>query len=390
MFKRGDYMQYAVYTTGTHAQIIINKLRSDNNPVYVIKRASWREPPVEKCCGIPVISIFSAIKKWHTEIHKILVPSIIDDDTDYHVLRDELHNAGFSDGDIIYAPVEAIFTKGGFSTKDCKEYNDLHYIEYLEFQIADRCNMNCLRCSHYSNLIPDAPHPLFKEIEKDLIQLRNIIDHIYKIRIMGGEPLLNREMIQYVQLVHRLFPCADIRITTNGLLLNSLDNEDRAIIKECSAAFDFSVYPVMVDKADKIIEQYASEGIAVHPELITTFTPTLRSEKSPYPFRRLTCSCTMLRQGMIAPCPEAFHIKTYNKIFNTKYPDQCGMYSIYRDNLIYAQLMDELSRPFDLCDYCCFWDNNTAPLPWENGISKVNRNDWIFNRKESGICKSTK
>jgi MoaA/NifB/PqqE/SkfB family radical SAM enzyme len=378
-------MKYAMYTTSENAEILVKKLHEHDAPVYIIERTSLVPTFGEKFCNIPVISIYEAISKHKSEFQKILVPSILDYETDYCNLRVELNDAGFSDSDILYAPIEFMVTDASFRVSDCVEYSKLHYMRYLEFQIVDRCNLNCACCSHFTNLTPNAEDPLYCDLVSDLTRLRELVSHVYRIRIMGGEPLMSPHLCQYIALVRKLFPYSDIRIATNGILLNSLNKETRLIIRENKVTLDFSVYPVMFKKVDDIVRNYTNEGVFVYPKIVSKFLPVLLHQKQPYPFKHLECPCTILRQGKIAPCALILFINVFNEKYETSYPDAGGKYDIYRSELTYATLMDELIKPFSLCDYCNLWIDyycsSIAKLeyrPWRSGISGISKNDWVL------------
>ena len=85
-------------------------------------------------------------------------------------------------------------------------------LEYLEVHAAHHCNLNCKGCGHYSNII--APElPSLSEFERDTFRLSKRINHIQKIRLLGGEPLLNPELPQMVQIMNDAFPNSDISCT---------------------------------------------------------------------------------------------------------------------------------------------------------------------------------
>lgn len=73
-------------------------------------------------------------------------------------------------------------------------YVQAKYLPYLEFHIADHCNLNCKACEHYSGLVKEPHFPNLKKFTRDFERLHEFIDDIGKIRILGGEPLLNPEV----------------------------------------------------------------------------------------------------------------------------------------------------------------------------------------------------
>ena len=95
-------------------------------------------------------------------------------------------------------------------------------LPFLETMITQACNLSCLGCTNYSDL----PHSGYvswsqgrKSLERWLTRVR-----IDDFGIMGGEPLLNPEWKQWLMGVRELLPQAQIRFTTNGVLLHRWPN----------------------------------------------------------------------------------------------------------------------------------------------------------------------
>ena len=47
------------------------------------------------------------------------------------------------------------------------------YLPYLEFHIADHCNLNCKACEHYSGLVHEEIFTNYEKFERDLPILRD-------------------------------------------------------------------------------------------------------------------------------------------------------------------------------------------------------------------------
>lgn len=84
--------------------------------------------------------------------------------------------------------------------------------------ITQACNLSCLGCTNYSDL----PHKGYVTWADGKDQLESWIDRvdILDFGIMGGEPLINPEVDQWITGVRKLMPASQIRFTTNGILLS--------------------------------------------------------------------------------------------------------------------------------------------------------------------------
>jgi len=90
-------------------------------------------------------------------------------------------------------------------------------LPFIETMITQACNISCLGCTNYSDLRHSGYVSWHKgrcDIESWLARL-----DIDEFGIMGGEPLINPEWRQWLLGVRSLMPDAQLRFTTNGLLL---------------------------------------------------------------------------------------------------------------------------------------------------------------------------
>ena len=91
-------------------------------------------------------------------------------------------------------------------------------LNYVECHISYHCNLKCKGCSHFSN-IAEPEFPNFEQFQNDMQRLGELFRNIEKIRLLGGEPLLNPELPKYIECCRKIFPLCDMRVVTNGLLI---------------------------------------------------------------------------------------------------------------------------------------------------------------------------
>ena len=91
----------------------------------------------------------------------------------------------------------------------------------LEYNLADHCNLSCRECSHLSPYIRKK-FASIESFERDLCRLAEVY-RVHRFRFVGGEPLLNREILLFVQAVRSSGIAVEIEVVTNGMLLDRLD-----------------------------------------------------------------------------------------------------------------------------------------------------------------------
>ena len=120
-------------------------------------------------------------------------------------------------------------------------------IDYVETHIADQCNLNCAGCSHFSGLA----QPKLKDLNEfinEMTQLSKLTNQeIGTIRIMGGEPLLNPQFVDFCLETRKLFPYSQIVLVSNGILVGQISDEDVEKLNKAGIELCLSDYGLRLD-----------------------------------------------------------------------------------------------------------------------------------------------
>lgn len=95
----------------------------------------------------------------------------------------------------------------------------------LETDLWEQCNLNCSQCTHNSPYFNSSDEYYNLEQFKDDINTLNKISHVNAFRIVGGEPLLNKNLLQYVKYIKESNFTDYLTIFTNGLVLSHTNND---------------------------------------------------------------------------------------------------------------------------------------------------------------------
>jgi organic radical activating enzyme len=98
-----------------------------------------------------------------------------------------------------------------------------YHIPKLGFAINNVCNFNCENCNRLSNYSFSGHHNWvdYSEIYKKWAEILSC-DKWY---VLGGEPTINKDYLEWLKGLHKLWPDAHGRILTNGSLLKPTDHE---------------------------------------------------------------------------------------------------------------------------------------------------------------------
>lgn len=122
---------------------------------------------------------------------------------------------------------------------------------YFEIHITDSCNLNCAGCDHFSSLAKENSIYPFEKFREDMIQMKKLFgDDIDHIHLLGGEPLTNNRVTDYLCLTRQIFPLARLELVTNGILLKNMPDSFYSCCRENDICICVTTYPINIDYDD--------------------------------------------------------------------------------------------------------------------------------------------
>ena len=96
-------------------------------------------------------------------------------------------------------------------------------IRYLRLSLTDRCNFRCVYCRPRADC-GKLPRGRVLRLEELLEVVRVMAERlgIAKVRVTGGEPLVRRGVVDFLEDLCRIPSVREVSLTTNGALLESL------------------------------------------------------------------------------------------------------------------------------------------------------------------------
>ena len=261
------------------------------------------------------------------------------------------------------------------------------YLPYLEYHVADQCNLNCRACEHYSGLVMEPKFPVFEEWKEQIQKLKSYISDIGMIRILGGEPLLNPELGKYIRKTKELYPEAIIGVVTNALLIKQMPESLWKTMKETDTVILISFYPPMKEKMPEIEKYIQEKGITCSvSDYITCFTkkqvltPQPDRETEQVFFNCVQARCHNLYEGKLAACFLPFTTRYFNSYYKEMLKEplpEDGAIDLYQEGLTVEEMKLRLLVPFERCRYCSEpkeinWGQITHPSPLEDWIKMEN------------------
>jgi len=105
----------------------------------------------------------------------------------------------------------------------------MHLVTYMRISVTDRCNERCAYCLPHDVAIEWLPRGQILTYE-EILRVARVATSlgVTKLRITGGEPLVRRDVTDFIGALNKLPGVTDIGLSTNGTLLAPLAHRLRA------------------------------------------------------------------------------------------------------------------------------------------------------------------
>lgn len=186
-----------------------------------------------------------------------------------------------------------------------------NYYEYLEIPITTACTLKCKNCSNLMPYYKKPCHMNMDQIEKSLNIFLTCIQNIVYIRILGGEPLLNQNIIRLINILLNSGKVQRVEIVTNGTIVPR-NKELIRLLKNPKIIVSISDYKIVNNK--KLQDFLKKNNIKFEVNKIKYWMDygnmnyrgkTIKELKKQ--FRKCSSVCKSLINGQVHLCPRSSH-----------------------------------------------------------------------------------
>lgn len=225
----------------------VNFLQKEGHPIIIVAAVYEAEAIANACKerGVAVSAICDSEKrkseKTFNELEVIHTPDLpkryknarfIIASQHVQECADQLFGLGY---DEFYSPLELLkdydvkkykhrISESYMSSRlaVCKKSHEFYfdesktYLRSLDVMITTKCSLKCRNCSNLMQYYQDPKNTSLEKILAALNVLNNNVDHISEFRVIGGEPLMNKDWANVTNSISEKNTEAQIFIYTNG------------------------------------------------------------------------------------------------------------------------------------------------------------------------------
>jgi len=247
-------------------------------------------------------------------------------------------------------------------------------IPQIEFTLTTKCSMRCKHCLNYIPTIKKNEHK-FIEIDEFKAQLNNLtkaVNHIRRLILIGGEPLLVNNLEEYVEVSARNPKVDKVWIFTNGTLLFKPEllkilNKYRKKIVIYVSNYSKNENIKHKFKYEEIFNQLRTNNICyisneeLNWEYASPLPDKIQRTNSQKYFLQCDNPCVSVLEGKMYVCPRA-GIYTVKNIYNPQPNDYIDLNIENNPKELKHKIIEfYYSDYFNACNYCNILEDKLKP-----------------------------
>ena len=286
---------------------------------------------------------------------------------------DSQHDASMDDA-FNHKPIDIERILTGYKRKVKTSLNnskDKLYLSHIDISITERCSMKCKDCA---NLMQYYAHAKNSDTEKLIVSIKKLmsaIDHVNELRILGGEPFMNKDLFKIVNHVVEYQNINSVILYSNATIIPKGENLN--CLKNKKIKLDITNYGDLSINHEKIIEIYKKQGISHTSQIARYWTDSgtikfrnRKAQDNAEVFKNCCVNDTYtVLNGKLYGCPFSSHSHNLNliKMKNTDFIDLLDDQKSISDTkkeLEYFMNRKKNNQFLTACGYCAGRDN-TVP-----------------------------
>jgi FkbM family methyltransferase len=245
----------------------------------------------------------------------------------------------------------------------------------FQTHLVDHCNQNCKGCAHFCNLVKEPHFADLEQYKKDIKRLSEIYYDVSLLILLGGEPLLNPQIEEFIKASREAFPIGTLEVYSNGLLVTRQPESLFETMRKYRCQFRFTAYKPTYAKREEIgsflrersiIYGFTGYEIPIEHFSASTFlNPEPQNENEVWNKCKDTI-CHVLQDGHLYPCGHNpwFHYLEDHFGIKVNHGDTDKLrIPLHTTTLNGNQINALLDGPHEACKYCGIL--NMRPFQWQ-------------------------
>jgi organic radical activating enzyme len=163
----------------------------------------------------------------------------------------------------------AIEESDEFVTYALKAVEDCHkgflskqelFLRSIDLVITEKCSLKCKDCSNLMQYYEAPVDITYDEVTQDFDDLTNAVDHIYEVRLIGGEPFMNKDIYKIIEYIVDSPKITKLVIYSNAMI--PIKPSQAHIINHPKIVFSLTDYGELAKNTKRVTQSLDDLGIA--------------------------------------------------------------------------------------------------------------------------------
>lgn len=280
--------------------------------------------------------------------------------------RDAARNKGWEEQNIFLKSQNILETLTAHRTKIWAIINGKYnYLRQVELVLTTKCSLRCRDCA---NLMQYYEKPYDIEPKKVTAAFKKFVryfDEINTVVLVGGEPLLSKNLTEIILFLADFHQVNHIHIFTNGTIIPH--EKDICALKNAKVKIIISDYGKLSRNRDNLINWCKKNKVKYHLKsedlewgYIGDMQPRKRTPKMlQKQFRNCNNYCRSILNGKLFYCPRAAHSDDLGYVKESR--DYVDLLSGKVSRSAIMNIVYSLTY-FAACDYCNYGTKEMVPI----------------------------
>lgn len=220
--------------------------------------------------GYQVFSVEQAKQICHQDC--LIMVTVIDIQDVLSILKNLPHQqwlalgAYLNDTQVIKSPTEesAEFVEYALkAVEDCHKgflSKDTLFLRSIDLVITEKCSLKCKDCSNLMQYYEAPVDIALDEVLQDFEDLTKAVDHIYEVRLIGGEPFMNKDIYQIIAHIVNSPKITKLVIYSNAMI--PIKANQAEILKHPKIVFSLTDYGALAKNTPRVTQSLDEMGVA--------------------------------------------------------------------------------------------------------------------------------
>ena len=131
-------------------------------------------------------------------------------------------------------------------------------LQKINYVITTNKNIRCYGCAQNCEKFQAENYVDEETFRANIKTLCNIFSNDFELHFSGGEPLLHKQLESLCEIVYKENPNINICIHTNGILMNTIKDDQLLRLTKHNVKFSFYLYPIIsyLKNYEKIVQRF--------------------------------------------------------------------------------------------------------------------------------------